>query len=332
MPADFANSPRHSSCGFRWAILGALALSTALLASEAGAQPTDWPSKPVTTVIGFAAGGNSDVLARLLTSRMTEELKQAFVIEARVGGGGVVAMRSVGQAEPDGYTMFFAAAPQIGVTPYIQKLNFDPLTELVPVSAFATGPFLLVVNSSTPVHTVAEFVALAKSRTLNYGTGGAGSNSHLSTTLFASRAGFEATNIPFRGTGPGMAALLGGQIDFMFGNASEVLPNADNGRLRIIAVAAEKRMKQLPNVPTISETYSNTATPSWNGVMVPAKTPKPIIDKIAAQVIAAAHDPNIVEQAGASSGSSPTAIRRKNSRRRSSANSRSSMQRLLPPV
>ncbi len=250
----------------------------------------------MTTVIGFAAGGNSDVLARLLTTHMAEQLKQAFVIEPRVGGGGVVAMRSVGQAEPDGYTLFFAAAPQIGVAPNIQKLNFDPRKELAPVSAFATGPFLLVVNSSTPVRTLAEFVSLAKSRTLNYGTGGAGSNSHLTSVLFASRAGFEATNIPFRGTGPGMAALLGGQIDFMFGNASDVVPNADNGRLRIIAVAAEKRMKQLPDVPTVSETYPNTAMPSWNGVMVPARTPKPIIDKIAAQVIAAAHDPDIIDK------------------------------------
>jgi tripartite-type tricarboxylate transporter receptor subunit TctC len=115
-------------------------------------------------------------------------------------------------------------------------LNFDPLRELAPVSAFATGPFLLTVNAKTPVKTVLEFVALAKTRKLNYGTGGAGSNSHLTVELFASRAGFEAVNIPFRGTGPAMAALLGGQIDFMFGNASDVLPNADNGMIRIIAV------------------------------------------------------------------------------------------------
>ncbi len=289
------SSPRSSFVSRRPA-LSTLVLSVALLPTGAWAQATDWPTKAVTTVIGYAVGGNSDVLARLLTTRMSEQLKQAFVIEPRVGGGGIVAMRSVGRAEPDGYTIFFAAAPQIGVIPNIQKLNFDPATELAPVSAFATGPFLLVVNSSTPVSTLAEFVALAKSRRLNYGTGGAGSNSHLTTALFASRAGFEATNIPFRGTGPGMAALLGGQIDFMFGNASEVVSNAENGKLRIIAVAAKKRMKQLPNIPTVSETYPNTAMPSWNGVMVPVRTPRPIVDKIADQVIAAAHDPGIVDK------------------------------------
>jgi tripartite-type tricarboxylate transporter receptor subunit TctC len=260
------------------------------------AQPADWPTRAVTMVIGFAAGGNSDVLARLLTGRMAEQLHQPFVIEPRVGGGGVVAMRSLTQAAPDGYTLFFAAAPQIGVTPYIQKLGFDPLKDLVPVSAFATGPFILVVNASTPVSSVAEFVALAKTRKLNYGTGGAGSNSHLTSALFLKRAGVEGANIPFRGTGPAMTALLGGQIDFMFGNASDVMPFAESGKLRILGVAAARRMKQLPNVPTIGETYPNTATPSWNGVMAPARTPKPILDKVAAQVIAAAKDPAIVEK------------------------------------
>jgi tripartite-type tricarboxylate transporter receptor subunit TctC len=273
-----------------------LALSPALAPSAAHAQATDWPSRTVTTVIGFAAGGNSDVLARLLTHRMAEQLKQPFIVEPRVGGGGVVAMRSVGQAAPDGYTIFFAAAPQIGLVPNIQKLNFDPSKELAPVSAFATGPFLLAVNAETPVKTVAEFVTLAKSRKLTFGTGGAGSNSHLTAVLFASRAGVEVTHIPFRSTGPAMTALIGGQIDFMFGNASDVVPQADNGKIRIIAVAAERRMKQLPDVPTVSETYPNTAMPSWNGVMVPSRTPKPIIDKIAAQVIAAARDPDMVDK------------------------------------
>ena len=277
---------------FTSAILG-LAISAS---SSVYAQPADWPTRTVTTVIGFAVGGNSDVLARLLTNRMATQLGQPFVVEPRVGGSGIVAMRSVGRSEPDGYTIFFAAAPQIGVVPKIQKLNFDPLKELAPVSAFATGPFLLVVNADTPVKTVAEFIELAKKRQLNYGTGGAGSNAHLTAALFASRAGIDVINIPFRGTGPATVALIGGQIDFMFANASDVVPQVNSGQLRIIAVMADKRMKQLPNVPTVNETYPNTVVPSWNGVMVPAKTPKPIIDKIAAQVIEAARDPDIVEK------------------------------------
>jgi tripartite-type tricarboxylate transporter receptor subunit TctC len=247
-------------------------------------------------VIGFGLGGNSDVLARLLTHRMTEQLKQPFVIESRVGGGGAVAMRSVGQAGPDGYTLFFAAAPQIGVVPQIQTLGFDPLEILTPVSVFATGPFLLTINASTPVNTVPEFVKWAKGRNLNFGSGGAGSNAHLTAAVFLQRAALDGTNVPFRGSGNAMTALLAGQIDFVFGNASDVMPFVDGGKVKVIGVAAEQRIRQLPDVPTIGEIYPRLAMPSWNGVMAPAQTPRPIIDEVAAQVIAAARDPDIVDK------------------------------------
>jgi tripartite-type tricarboxylate transporter receptor subunit TctC len=280
-------------------LVGAIAAAWPLAAqwpTDAAAQATDWPTRPVTMVIGFGPGGNSDVLARLLTHRMAEQLKQPFVVESRVGGGGAVAMRSVGQASPDGYTLFFAAAPQIGVVPQIQKLGFNPLEILTPVSVFATGPFLLTVNASTPVNTVPEFVKWAKGRSLNFGSGGAGSNAHLTAAVFLQRAGLEGANVPFRGSGNAMTALLAGQIDFVFGNASDVMPFVDGGQVKVIGVAAEQRIKQLSNVPTIGETYPKLAMPSWNGVMAPAHTPKPIIDKVAAQVIAAAKDPDIVDK------------------------------------
>jgi tripartite-type tricarboxylate transporter receptor subunit TctC len=247
-------------------------------------------------VTGFAAGGNSDVLARLLTNRMAKQLKQPFVVESRVGASGVVAMRYVGQSEPNGYTLFFAAAPQIGVVPNIQKLNFRPLDILTPVSVFATGPFLLTVSASAPVSTVTEFVQWAKSKKLNYATGGAGSNAHLTAAVFMSRIGAEAVNVPFRGSGASMTALISDQVDFTFGNASDVMPFVDSGKVKILGVAADRRMTQLPNVPAINETVPGPPMPSWNGVMVASKTPKPIIDKIAAQVIAAAKDPAIVEK------------------------------------
>jgi len=273
-----------------------LAPLTFSAAAIAQAQVADWPTRTVTTVTGFAPGGNSDVLARLLTNRMAEQFKQPFVVEGRVGASGAVAMRYVGQSEPDGYTLFFAAAPQIGVLPYIQKLSFEPLKILTPVSVFATGPFLLVVNASAPVSTVAEFIQWAKTHKLNYATGGAGSNAHLTAAVFFSRIGAEALNIPFRGSGASMVALISNQVDFTFGNASDVMPYVDSGKVKILGVAADHRMKQLPDVPTISETVPGPPMPSWNGVMVPAKTPKPIVDKIAAQVIAAAKDPAIVEK------------------------------------
>jgi len=294
MSSDTSEPRRLAHSLFRLVLL--LAALTFQSPTESSAQGTDWPTRTVTMVTGYAAGGNSDVLARLLTNRMAEQLKQPFVIESRVGGGGAVAMRSVGQANPDGYTLFFAAAPQIGVVPHIQKLGFEPLEILTPISVFATGPFLLTVNASTPVNTVPEFAKWAKGRSLSYGSGGAGSNAHLTAAVFLKRAGLEGTNVPFRGSGSAMTALIAGQIDFVFGNASDVVPFVDGGKLKVIGVAAEQRMKQLPNVPTIGETYPNLAMPSWNGVMAPAKTPRPIVDKIAGQVIAAAKDPEIVDK------------------------------------
>lgn len=286
----------RSSAPLMFRLLAALMWFGALAPAGVAAQTTDWPTRTVTVVIGFGPGGNSDVLARLLSNRMAEHLRQPFVVESRAGGGGAVAMRAVGQAEPDGYTLFFAAAPQIGVVPQIQKLGFDPLQLLTPVSVFATGPFLLTVNAATPVSTVPEFVRWAKGRNLNYGSGGAGSNAHLTAALFLKRAGLEGTNVPFRGSGNAMTALIAGQIEFVFGNASDVMPFVDGGQVKVIGVAAEQRMRQLPNVPTVGETYPRLAMPSWNGVMVPARTPKPVIDKIAAQVIAAARDPGIVDK------------------------------------
>ena len=277
-------------------VLAGLAVAALFTPAPARAQATDWPARTVTVIVAFAAGGNSDILARMVTGKLSEGLKQSFVVENCVGAGGAIAAQHVARAEPDGYTLFFAAAPTIGVLPKIQKVGFDPAKDFAPISVFATGPFFLIVNASIPANTVAEFVEYAKTRKINFGSGGLGSNAHLSAAVFLARAGLDAVHIPFRGNGPAIAALLGGQVDMVFGNASEVVPLAESGKVKILGVAAERRLKQLPNVPTISETYPNSALPSWNGLMAPARTPTPIINKVAEHVIAAARDPAIIEQ------------------------------------
>jgi tripartite-type tricarboxylate transporter receptor subunit TctC len=180
--------------------------------------------------------------------------------------------------------------------PRIQKVNYDPLKDLVPVSVFGTGPFILAINAGIPAKTMQEFVTYGKGKKLNYGSGGTGSIGHLSGALFVARAGLDSVHVPFKGGGPAMQALVGGQIDMYFGNASEIIPHAESGKVRILGVATDKRMPQLPDVPTISELYPNFALNSWNGFMAPAKTPKPIVDKLAEQVIAAARDPAIIAQ------------------------------------
>lgn len=276
--------------------VGAALILSLLLPMSLHAQATDWPTKTVTVVVPFAAGGNTDVMARMASSRLSSELKQGFVVENRVGAAGALAATYVAQAAPDGYTLLFGAAPQIAVVPRIQKVNYDPLKDLVPVSVFGTGPFILAINAGIPAKTMQEFVAYGKGRKLNYGSGGTGSIGHLSGALFVARAGLDSVHVPFKGGGPAMQALVGGQIDMYFGNASEIIPHAESGKVRILGVATDKRMQQLPNVPTISELYPNFALNSWNGFLAPAKTPQAIVDKLAQHVIAAARDPAIIAQ------------------------------------
>lgn len=262
----------------------------------ATAQTTDWPTRAVTVIVPFAPGGNTDIMARLASQKLAEELKQPFVVENRVGAGGAIAASYVAQAAPDGYTLFFAASPQIAIVPYLQKVNYDPVKDFTPVSVFGTSPFILAISTGIPAKTIPEFVAYAKGRKLNYGSGGVGTVGHLSGALFVARAGLDAVHVPFRGGAPAMTALLGGQVDMYFGNAADIIPHVESGKARIIGVATDRRMSQLPDVPTVSETYPNFSLSAWNGFLAPSKTPRPIVDKLGKYVIAAAKDPAVVAQ------------------------------------
>jgi tripartite-type tricarboxylate transporter receptor subunit TctC len=287
---------RRSRSGFRRASASVLTIAALLTPVTALGQATDWPSKPVNVIVGYAAGGNTDVMARMASRTLSEELKQSFVVDNRIGAGGALAAAHVAQAAPDGYTLFFAAAPQIAIVPQVQKVSYDPHKDFAPVSIFGTGPFILGINATLPAKTLAEFIDYAKTRKINYGSSGAGSVAHLAAALLISRAGLDAVHVPFRGSGQVTAALLGGQIDMFFGNASDLVPQAESGKVRLLAVAAPQRMKQLPNVPTIGETYPGFSLAAWNGFMAPANTPKEIIDKLAKHVIAAARNPANVAQ------------------------------------
>jgi tripartite-type tricarboxylate transporter receptor subunit TctC len=272
--------------------LTALTLAMTTLGVQAMAQPTDWPSRPITIIAPYAAGGNNDIMARLAGQWLSERLKQRFVVENRVGAGGAIAAAYVAEAAPDGYTLLFAASPQIGIVPYLQKVKYHPLNDFIQVSAFGSGPFVLAIKASIPARTVDELITYARSRSINYGSAGLASVGHLSGALFVARNRLDATHITFRGGGPAMVALLGGQIDMYFGNASEIVPHAENNNIRILGVAAERAITALPNAPAIKE----YAIPTWNGFLVPAKTPKPIVDRLAANVIAATRDPAVASE------------------------------------
>jgi tripartite-type tricarboxylate transporter receptor subunit TctC len=278
------------------ALLAGLALALGVVPATGQAQRTDWPARTVTVVVPFAAGGNTDIMARLASQKLSEAFKQNFVVDNRVGAGGAIAGSYVAHAAPDGYTLFFAAAPQIAVVPRVQKVNYDPLADFTPVSVFGTGPFILAINGAIPAKTIQEFVAYASARQLSYGSGGVGSIGHLSGALFVARAGINAVHVPYRGGAPAVTGLLGGQVEMYFGNAAELIPHAENGQARILGVATDRRMKQLPDVPTVAESFPDFALSSWNGFLVPARTPAVIVDKLAKAVIAASKDVAVIEQ------------------------------------
>jgi tripartite-type tricarboxylate transporter receptor subunit TctC len=277
-------------------LLAGLALAAAVLPAAGQAQRADWPARTVTVVVPFAAGGNTDIMARLASQKLSEAFKQNFVVDNRVGAGGATAASYVAHAAPDGYTLFFAAAPQIAVVPRVQKVNYDPLKDFAPVSVFGTGPFILAINGAIPAKTIQEFVEYASARQLSYGSGGVGSVGHLSGALFVARAGINAVHVPYRGGAPAVTGLLGGQVEMYFGNAAELIPHAENGKARILGVATDKRMKQLPDVPTVAESFPGFALSSWNGFLVPSGTPSVIVDKLANAVIAASKDAAVIEQ------------------------------------
>jgi tripartite-type tricarboxylate transporter receptor subunit TctC len=277
-----------------WVVLYALAVLASFAPGSTHAQETIWPSRTVTVVVGFGAGGITDVMARMASKKLSDELNQAFVVENRVGGAGNVAATYVARSAPDGHTLFFAASSQIAAIPKIQAVNYDPVVDFAPVSSFGSGPFILIIRPSIPARTIPEFVSYAKAHNLIYGSPGPGSITHLISALFLSHAAIAGTHVPFRSGDQALVALLGGQIDMYFSPGGNIMPYAESPQVTILGVAAERRMKQLPNVPTIGEFYPNTVLSGWNGFLVPAKTPKAIIDKLSRHVIAAARDPEIV--------------------------------------
>lgn len=273
---------------------GCTALAAMSLARTARAEA--WPQHPIKVIVPFAPGGNSDGIARVIGQSLGERLGQQFVIEDRPGGMGAIAAEAVAHAPADGYTLFWAALPQIAIFPAMTKVAYDPVKDFAPVSDVGTNPFVLVVHPSLPVATMKEFVDYVRAHPekLSYATGGTGTLSHLSMVLLLNRAKLDMVQVPYKGGGPALADTIAGHVKIYFGNLSEVIPQVQAGSLRAIAVSSDHRAAQLPAVPTVSESgYPGFRTITWNGLMAPAATPKEIIDKIASEVAVAVKDPAV---------------------------------------
>ena len=277
----------------KWIAKCALAIGTlSLVLGSIPAAGQTWPQGPVKVIVPFVAGGNTDNQARIVSERLSAVLGQQFVVENRVGAGGAIAAEYVAKAPPDGYTLFFSASPLFSL-PLVQKVNFDPFKDFAPISMIGTNAFVLGVHISVPVTTIKEFVDYVKQRPgqLNYSSGGTGTTSHLAPALFLVRAGLKMTHIPYKGGAQAVADLVGGQVQMQMGNASEQIQYSKTGKIRMLAATSEKRTSQLPDLPTIAETYPGFRAITWNGYLAPAGTPRALIDRLAQVIIKVVREP-----------------------------------------
>jgi tripartite-type tricarboxylate transporter receptor subunit TctC len=269
-----------------------------LLVLTATAAAQDFPTKPIRLIIPFPPGGSNDVVGRMVALQLGDRLGKQVVVDNRGGAGGIIGTEAAAKSAPDGYTLLIISIAH-AVSPWLYKLQYDPIKSFVPVSILASGPNVLVVNPSLPVHSVTELIALAKQKPgeLNYASAGIGSFQHLGGELFKLTAGVNIVHVPYKGGGPAMTDVLGGYTKIMFSSLVQTTPFVLNGQLRALGTSGLKRNPALPDVPTIAEAglpgYEAT---NWWGVVAPAGTPPAIVEKLHNEIAAVQNAPQTKEQ------------------------------------
>ena len=264
-----------------------LTAALVLLGPPAGAQSSpakDYPSRPVTLVVPYPAGGGLDALARVLGQKLADRLGKPVVVENRTGAGTVIGAASVAKAAPDGYTIMLGTSTPFAITATLNKsLPYDPAKDFAPIALVSNAPFLLLVHPSQPVHSVADLVALAKSKPgqLSYGSAGPGSPQNLSFELLKTLTGINVVHVPYRGDGPALTDLVAGHIPTMFGEPTPILPLLKDGKVRALGVSSASRLPIAPDIPTLAEAgVPGFDLTSWQMIVAPAGTPKEIVDKL----------------------------------------------------
>ena len=279
-------------------LLSTCAAALSLLSANAHAQ-ADYPNKPIKIVVPFPAGGTSDVLARMLGVKLTEAWGQPVVVENRPGSSGNLGADIVAKSAADGYTFALMDVGNLVISPALYKLPFNVQTDFAPVSMVAYSPHLLVVSSKVPANTTAELIAYAKAQKgkMNFAAAaGMGSAAHLAGVVFAKRSGIEWGYVPYKGGAQAMTDLIGAQVDVTFNGMVATYPHVKAGKIKLIAVSSNKRHAQLGDVPTVAETLPDFLTGSWQGLLAPAGTPKPILDKMHAEVLKITAMPDVKER------------------------------------
>jgi len=278
-----------------------IVILVAILGVCSSAQPAQtqvWPHKPVRIIVPFGPGGNTDGIARITAQRLGETFAQSFIVENRPGAGGALAAETVARSQPDGYTLFLSAMSMLAILPAMTKTPYDPVADFAPISNIGANPLVLITHPSLPAQSVGEFVTYvrAQPQKLSY-VAAYGSVSHLAMAVFVKRAGLEMIPVNYRGGAAPMTDVLAGHVPTYFAPLSDVLPHRASGALRVLAVSSEKRIPQLPDVPTLNEAgFPGFRALTWNGLLAPAGTPKEIVDRIAHEIAVAMKDSKFVDR------------------------------------
>jgi tripartite-type tricarboxylate transporter receptor subunit TctC len=279
-------------------------LACAAVIAAVGATPVraqDFPSRPVTMIVPFTPGGAGDILSRLLGPRLEQKWGKPLIVENKPGAGGVIGAVAEQKAAPDGYTLMIAPSATLAINVTLYKsLPYDPPTDFIPLALAAQTPFVLVVNPELPVHTVADLIKLAKEKPkqLSYASAGPGVPHHLFAELLKNMTGIEMTHVPYKGSLPALNDVVAGHVPLMFVDLGPALGMIKAGKVRAIGVSTVARLSTLPDVPPVGDTVPGFGAASWQMIVAPAKTPRPIVDKLHADIEGALTTPELKEQIG----------------------------------
>ena len=276
-------------------MVGVLLLATSC--STVFAQGAAWPTRPVRVVVPFAAGGSTDIVARILAAKLSESFGQQFIIDNRAGAGGSVGSDITQRANPDGYTVIIVAT-SYATNAAMYSMPFDPVKGITPIALLHSGPWVLAVNNMVKANNLKELIELARAQpgTLNFGSSGIGGGTHLATELLSQLTRTKMVHVPYKGDAPAVAELLGGQIQFIISSAPALLPHIKVGRLRAFGVTTEKRSAELPDVPAIGEIVPGYETNPWNGMWGPLGMPKEVVLRLNTRLAKILSQPDLQER------------------------------------
>jgi len=278
----------------------AVAAAAAAVAFAPARAQDKWPSKPITYIVPFPAGGTTDILARLIAQKLGPALGTTIIVDNKGGAGGSVGSEMASRAAPDGYTLLGGtiSSHAINVSLY-PKIGYDPVKSFEPITLIGTNPTVLVVNQASPYKTLADVIAAGKAnKPLNAASAGSGTSQHLSLELLKSKAGIDITHIPYKGSGPAIQDVIAGQVGMMFDTTVVAGPHIESGKLRALAVTSAKRLPNLPNVPTVAETVPGYEVISWQAIFAPAGTPKAILERLHAEIAKILRDADMQDRLG----------------------------------